>query len=74
MVTVTNYVIDRAGFTFHGALGTSEIFEKASCQVQMKTKKKVLPSVGGVPGTVPYGESARGYCITLMKRLNEGLK
>ena len=38
----------------------------------MKTKKKVL-SERGAPGTVPYVKYVPGYCITFVKRLDEGL-
>ena len=35
-------------------------------------QKKVLTFELGVPGTVPYGISAPGYCITFLTRLDEG--
>ena len=35
--------------------------------------KKVLPSECRALGTMPYGESGTGYCITFMKGLDEGL-
>ena len=38
-----------------------------------KDPKKVLPSERGALGTVPYGKSGPGYCVTLIKRLHEGL-
>ena len=72
MITLTNYVIDRAGFTLSGAPGTLEIFAKSSCQILVKTKK-VLPSESGAPATVPYSKSASGYCITVIKKLDEGM-
>ena len=37
-------------------------------------QKKVLPSEHDAPGTLLYGKSAPGYCITFIKRLNEGLR
>ena len=69
MVTVTNHAIDRARFTLRGAPGTLEIFVKSSCQIQVKTKKRVLPSESGAPDTVPYVKSALGYCITFIKNV-----
>ena len=73
MVTLTSHVVDRAGFTLRRASDTLEIFAKSACQIQVKTKKKVLASEHGVPGTVSYGKSAHGYSITFVKRLDEGL-
>ena len=36
--------------------------------------KKVLLSVHGVPGAVPYTESDPGYFVTFIKGLDEGLR
>ena len=36
-------------------------------------QKKILPFERGAPGTVPYVKSVPGYCITFIKRLDEGL-
>ena len=36
--------------------------------------KKVLLSERGGPGTVPYDKYGAGYCITSIKRLDEGLR
>ena len=47
-----------------------EIFAIFSCQIQVKTKKVL--SERGAPGTVPCVESVPGYCITFIKRLDEG--
>ena len=39
----------------------------------MKTKKS--PTIWGQgPGTVPYGKNGAGYCITLIKSLDGGLR
>ena len=73
IVTLTNHVIDRAGFTLRGAFGTLEIFAKASCKY-VKTKKKVMPCESGAPRAVPFGKFAPGYCITSIKRLDESLR
>ena len=54
-------------------LGTSGIFATTFCQI-LVTSKKVLPSERGTPGTVPYGELEPGYCITFLKRIDEGLR
>ena len=37
-------------------------------------QKKILTSERGAPGTVPHGKSSPGYCITFIKRLDEGLR
>ena len=74
MVALTNHVIDWAVFTLREASGTLEIFAKSSCQIQVKAKKKVLPSERGALGTVSYGKFGPGYCVTFIKRLNEGLR
>ena len=36
-----------------------------------RPKIKVLPSERRAPGTVPYGKSRPGYCITFLERLDE---
>ena len=66
----TNHFIARAGFE----LGPWHfgIFAIFSCQVQVKTKKKVL-FVREAPGTVPYVKSDPVCCITFIKMLDEGL-
>ena len=38
-----------------------------------ENQKKVFPSERGTPGTVTYGKSGPGYCITFIKILDEGL-
>ena len=74
MVTPTNQVIARAGFTLRGASGTLGIFCNIFLPNIDKDHKKVLPSERRAPGTAPYGKSGPGYCITFIKRLYEGLK
>ena len=39
-----------------------------------KGQKKVSPSEHGALGTLPYGKSCPGYCITFIKKLDEGLR
>ena len=39
-----------------------------------KGQKEVLPSEYGSLGTLPYGKSGHGYCITFIKRLDDGVK
>ena len=71
IVTPTNHVIARAGFTLSwapGTLGFSQYFLPNTG----KDQKKVL-SERGVPGTVSYVKSVLGYSITFTKRLDEGL-
>ena len=42
--------------------------------MQVNTKN-VSPSERRAPGTVPYyGKSGPGYCITSIKRLDEGMR
>ena len=36
-------------------------------------QKKVVPFEHGALGTVPYGKSAPGYCITFIKKLDKDL-
>ena len=36
-----NHVIDRAGLTLRGALGTLDVFAQSFFQIQMKTKKSL---------------------------------
>ena len=56
-----------------GAPGTLRIIATSSCQIQVKTKNKVLSSNRGAPGTVPFGKSGPGYCIIFKKKFDEGL-
>ena len=37
-------------------------------------QQEVLPFARGAPGTVPCVKSVPGYCITFIKRLDEGLR
>ena len=76
MVTLTNHVIDRAGFTWRGAPSALGDFRKTFLPNIGKTPhpKKVLPSEHGAPGTVHYDQSDPGYSITFIKRLDEGLR
>ena len=76
MVTPTNHVIARAGFTLRGALGTLRDFLSIFLpNIRENQKKSHHMSAGPVAGTVPhYGKSGPDYCITFMKRLDEGLR
>ena len=65
MVTPTNHVIARDLWWHFGD------FRNIFLPNIMKTKKKVLLSERGIPGSVPYGKSGPGYCITLIERLDE---
>ena len=38
-----------------------------------KDQKKVFPIEPGAAGSVPYGKSGPGYCISFIKRLDDGL-
>ena len=69
MVTHTNHVIARAGFTLREAFGTLKIFATSSCQMLGEDKKKSYHlSVGLLAGTVLcYGKSGPSYCITVYK-------
>ena len=54
MVTLSNNVFDRAGFTLLGTHGTLKILAKFSNQIKVKTNRKDLPSEREALGTVPY--------------------
>ena len=69
----TNDVIARAEFTLRWAPGTLGIFETSSCPTLIKTKK-VLSFERGNPGTAPYGKPGHVFCITFIKKLDEGLR
>ena len=71
IITPTNHVIARAEFTLSWAPGTlrfSQYFPANTGEDQQKVLSKRW-----APGTVPYVKSVPGYCITLKKRLDEGL-
>ena len=72
MVTLTNHVIP--GPDLHcEAPGTMRIFATSSSQISIKTKKR--PAIlAWRPGTVSYGKSGPGYCSTIIKTLDEGLR
>ena len=67
MLTHTNRVIARARFTLH-----FRIFATFPCGGE--NQNEVLPSERGASGTVPYGKSGPGYCITFIQRLDEHLR
>ena len=73
MIALTNPIIALAGFTLYKVFGTLEIFAISFCQIIVKPKK-VLPFERGTPGTVLYGKSGPGYCITFIKILDGGLR
>ena len=55
MVTPTNYVFARAGFTLRRALVTLKIFVTSFHQIYVKIKKKSLHLIVGLlAGTIPY--------------------
>ena len=66
-----NHVIAQAGFTLSWAPGTLG-FTKFFLPNTGEDQKKIL-SEYRAPGTVPYVKSVPGYCITFIKRLDEGL-
>ena len=61
MATPMNYVIARRPWHFRDFLN---IFLPNAGEA-----KKVVPSERGAPGTVPYGKSGPGNCITFMKKV-----
>ena len=74
MVTPTNPVIARPGSILRGALGTLDIFTTFSALYRLISKNVSL-SERGAHGTEPYyGKSGSSYCITSIKRLDEGLR
>ena len=75
MVKPTNHVITWAGFTLRGALGTGDVCSIFLPNIGEDQKIKISPSERGVPGIAPYyGKSSPSYCITFIKRLDEGLR
>ena len=75
MVTLTNHVIDRTEPDLHcsESLALWRFSQKSSREMQEKAQKNFLPFKHGAPGTAPYGKFASGYCITFIKKLDEGL-
>ena len=73
MVTLTNHAIARAGSTLHEVLAIWR-FMRHVPGYYSKGQKKVLPSEPGAPGTLRYGKFGLGYCITFLKRIDEGLR
>ena len=68
MVRPTNHDIAQAEFTLCKAMVLQGFLLHLPVKCRGRAKKNFLPSEHGAPGTVPYGESGPGYCITLMKR------
>ena len=54
----------------HGTLGYSQHVPAKYRQ----RPKKALPSARGAPGTVTCGKSGPDYCITFIKRLDDGMR
>ena len=67
MVTLTNHVIVRAGFTLIWSLALWN-FRNILLPNTGEDQKKVLYE-RRVSGTMPYVKSVPGYCITFIKRL-----
>ena len=67
----TNHVIARVGFTLSWAPGTLRFFQYFRAKYRRRPKKVL--SERGAPGTVPCVKSVPGYCITIIKRLDENL-
>ena len=66
----TSYVIARAKFDCAGVWEFSQHHPPNTGEDQ----KELLPSECGAPGTVPYGKSSSGYCITYIKRFDKSLR
>ena len=88
MVTLTNHVSDQTELDLHCSgpwhFGDfCKIFLPNIGEDQKKvllfehggpgTVQKVLLFEHGCPGTVPYGKFALGYCVSSIKKLDEGL-
>ena len=71
MVTPNNHVIARAGFTLSWPLALWD-FRNIFLPNTGEDQTKVFYE-RGASGTVPYVKSVPGYCITFIKRLDEGL-
>ena len=63
----------RARFLLHGAPVTIGDFRNIFLPSIGEDQKKVLLFEHGALDFVPYGKSGPGYCITFIKRLDEGL-
>ena len=73
IVAPTSRAIASAGFTLSWATGTLGFSLYFPAKYTGENQKKILPFERGAPGTVPYVKSVSGYCITFIKRLDEGL-
>ena len=71
MITPTNHVIVRAGFTLSGTLALWDFRNIFLPNIDEDQKNSYMS--GGGPGTGPSVKSIPGYCITVIKRLHGGL-
>ena len=65
-ITLANHVIA-------GPLALWGFLQQLPAKYRLRPKK-VLPSERGATGTLPYGKSGLGYCITFIKKLDEDLR
>ena len=75
MVTPTNHVIAWPGFILGEALALWRFLQLFLPDIGEYQKMSHHLSSQPAPGTVPYyGKSGPSYCITSIKRLDEGLR
>ena len=73
MVTLTDHVIPGLDLHCAGPMALWGFSQHLPAKYRRRPKK-VLTSERGAPGTVPHGKSSQIYCITFIKRLDEGLR
>ena len=80
MVMLTNHVIDRTKQVSRIHCSEPLVLWRFSQNLLATVpsigegQKNVLPFELEALGTVPYGKSNPGYCITFIKRLHDGLR
>ena len=74
MVGHSNHVIPGPDLHYAGPMALWGFLQHLSAKCRKKQKKTNNTIRARVPGTVRYGKSGSSYCITFIKRLNEGLR
>ena len=73
MVTPTNHVIARVDLHAQSPWHFGDFRNILLPNLGEDQKRKALPFERGAPGTLPFGKSGIGYCITFIKILDKGL-
>ena len=74
MVTLTNRSLTRAGSTLREPLVIWRFLRHFTMPNIGKGQKTVLPFELGALSTLPYDKSGPGFCITFIKKLDEGMR